>query len=80
MFASVAGAALSRHLELEAERTHHLQHGGKFRVSIRRERLVQALAPEAGGPSDLRHSLGTGDHAQRMGDQRRIASSKTASR
>src|SRR5882757_8381171 len=40
--------SLHRHLELEPERVHHLQHGGEFRIPFRRQRLVEALPPETG--------------------------------
>ena len=68
-----ARLSLHRHLELEAERPHHFQHGGEFRVSLRRQRLVEALAPETGRLRDLRHALGAGDNAESGSDQRRIA-------
>jgi hypothetical protein len=44
---------LNGYLKLEPERSHHFQHGGEFRITLGRQRLVEALPTKARSPRDL---------------------------
>ena len=55
-------------METEAERPNDFQNGGKLRVFIAAQRLVERLPRQAGFLGELRHAASTGDHAQRIGD------------
>ena len=45
--------ALNGYLKLEPERSHYFQHGGEFRITLGRERLVEALSTKTRSLRDL---------------------------
>ena len=51
--ASIGQRALCGTLKLESERSYHLQHGGEFRISLGRKRLIEALTTKARRLCDL---------------------------
>lgn len=66
-------ASLCCHFELEAEGAHHLEYGGKFRITVERKRSIEALAAEACRTGYFSHTFGTRDDAEGMSYQDRIA-------
>src|SRR5579871_1878494 len=58
---------------LAAQGAYQLQHRDELRIPDARERLVQALASEAGLARNGRHAARASDVARRRGDQGRVA-------
>jgi hypothetical protein len=62
--------------QFNIERFHHCKRRLQGWIAVFAEGAVKLLAGEAGLPGNLRHALGTGNDAQRLGDKRRIAGFK----
>lgn len=59
-------------MQLQAQRSDHLQNRGELWIAARREGLVETLANKACFARDMRHTLGSRDIAERRSDERRV--------
>src|SRR3569833_3303671 len=60
-------------LQPKAQGRSDLEHGGELRVAVGAQGLVERLTGKSGLSGEQRHSLGAGDHAERVGDRGGIA-------
>jgi len=60
-------------VQLHAEGARHLEDGREIRTTFARQRAIQAFTGHAGVAGNLAHSLRTGNIAERLGDECRIA-------
>ena len=56
-------------MHAQAQRGQHLEHGGKARVAVGRQRLVQPFAAQPGNARGLGHAARARHFAQRLGDE-----------
>ena len=58
-----------RDMHAQTQRGQHLEHGGKARVAVGRQRLVQPFAAQSGIARGLGHAARARHFAQRLGDE-----------